>query len=514
MSEYLSIWLKLGLAMLLFAPAIVYQVKGDHQKSVVWLVIAATGLRLVMITLDPFLHDWDERYHALVAKHLMDHPFVPILRETPILPYDFKMWCCNHIWLHKQPLFMWQMALSMKAVGVGVVGVRLPDVIMGGLAVYFTYRIALIWTGLHQTAWLGALLYASSNFFLELSSGRYALDHNDLTFSCYATAAIWAFCEYTQNRSWKYAALIGLLAGASILVKWLTGLLPFGGWLVFLLLDRADRAHLKNYGHLALAVLVCAAVFAPWQWYIQHTFPQEAAWEYAYNQMHIDESLGHGKNDALFHLRFLDALYGGVFLPFMALGAWRLFSRPDSRRMSVAMFSMIAVVYAFFSLYVATKMGGFTVPVAALMCTLVGAGLDFGIGWFGGKTNLRFKPYLPILFIAILAVSLKPWAIASSRNTDKNSARAAKMHNTEIYRNLQTVVSPDEVIINCKELEDVDLMFWQPNNAYQWCPTPEEVQDLVQKGYKIAAFKSHTNQGLPEYVRGNPAIKIIELELK
>lgn len=72
------------------------------------ILIIGFVLRISAILIDPFLHPWDERFHALVARNMIDNPFVPILRVNPITTnFDPNMWCCNHIWLHKQPLFMW-----------------------------------------------------------------------------------------------------------------------------------------------------------------------------------------------------------------------------------------------------------------------------------------------------------------------------------------------------------------------------------------------------------------------
>ena len=65
--------------------------------------------------LDDFLNVWDERYHALVAKNMIDHPFTPMLYADPVLDQEYSGWFKGHVWLHKQPLFMWQMALSMKS---------------------------------------------------------------------------------------------------------------------------------------------------------------------------------------------------------------------------------------------------------------------------------------------------------------------------------------------------------------------------------------------------------------
>ncbi|HXO30218.1 MAG TPA: hypothetical protein VOA80_22920, partial [Thermoanaerobaculia bacterium] len=70
--------------------------------------IVAAGLVLRMYAgCDLFLHTWDERYHALVAKHLVEHPLVPTLYDHPVLPYDYRDWRSNHVWLHKPPLALW-----------------------------------------------------------------------------------------------------------------------------------------------------------------------------------------------------------------------------------------------------------------------------------------------------------------------------------------------------------------------------------------------------------------------
>src|SRR5690606_28721971 len=98
--------------------------------------------------------DWDERFHALVARNMMDEPFRPMLKTSALLPHeDYTAWCCNHIWLHKQPLFMWQMALSMKVFGVSEPALRLPSVIMGALMILLLYRITVLVTG-NKTAGL------------------------------------------------------------------------------------------------------------------------------------------------------------------------------------------------------------------------------------------------------------------------------------------------------------------------------------------------------------------------
>jgi len=63
--------------------------KGNIKIAIASLVIAGFLLRCFMIS-DPYLHEWDERYHALVAKNMIDDPFKPTLYKNPVLPFDYK----------------------------------------------------------------------------------------------------------------------------------------------------------------------------------------------------------------------------------------------------------------------------------------------------------------------------------------------------------------------------------------------------------------------------------------
>jgi 4-amino-4-deoxy-L-arabinose transferase-like glycosyltransferase len=83
-----------------------------------------------MANLDHFLILWDEQYHALVAKNMLKNPFKPTLYPVELLDYDYRNWSANYIWLHKQPLFLWQIALSLKIFGTTELAVRLPSILL------------------------------------------------------------------------------------------------------------------------------------------------------------------------------------------------------------------------------------------------------------------------------------------------------------------------------------------------------------------------------------------------
>ena len=89
--------------------------KSRFTFSISSLVLSGLFFRIYS-ALDPFLHAWDERYHALVAKNLLKHPLVPTLYDLPLLDQDL-LWVGSHIWLHKQPLALWLISGSISIFG-------------------------------------------------------------------------------------------------------------------------------------------------------------------------------------------------------------------------------------------------------------------------------------------------------------------------------------------------------------------------------------------------------------
>ena len=110
------------------------------QWSLVLIILAGLLLRIFVST-DMYLHDWDERFHALVAKNLMEHPLLPTLYDNPVLAYDYTAWNMNHIWVHKQPAPLWIMALSMKLFGISTWAMRLPSILFSTSAIFATFFI-------------------------------------------------------------------------------------------------------------------------------------------------------------------------------------------------------------------------------------------------------------------------------------------------------------------------------------------------------------------------------------
>jgi hypothetical protein len=65
-----------------------------------------------------------------------------------------------------------------------------------------------------------------------------------------------------------------------------------------------------------------------------------------------------------------------------------------------------------------------------------------------------------------------------------------------------------------KTIEDTEVRFWQPNNAYHWWPQEKQLDSLIQLGYSFCAFKSHGEQKLPDFILQNPKVRILDLKVE
>jgi len=466
------------------------------------LLLSAFLIRLLMISLDPYLQDWDERFHAIVAKNMMDFPFKPMMVVNPIMAYNYQDWWNSHIWVHKQPLFMWQMAISMKIFGVNTVAMRLPMAIMGTIAIWMIRDIANRWTRNDEIAFITAFLVTFAWYGLEMVAGDMSLDHNDFTFYFYITSGTWAWSRYTESRKpIKWSILTGVFVGCAILVKWLTAYVVLGGWGLYILLSPDRRSALKSYLHLGLSFLISIVVFLPWQLYIMKRFPLETAWSYEYNKMHLWRDLGH-EGPWYYHFMVMYFLYHTILIGCLVIGLISvLVAKEMNRRLSIAYISMIVVIYVFFS-FVVTRMPGFVFPVSGLMYILMAAGFYF----FLQSPSLMIKSWnkvrtsvVPTLLLVLGFFCLRPFKIMGLRDED-NVNRNRKINNTLIYKHLDPAIVKNYIIINCPNHEQLELMYHAGGNAYISYPKEHVLDSLQAAGYKFAAFEFNPQYLLPEYI--------------
>ena len=480
--------------------------RGRLVPAVALLMGAAFLVRLLMSSLDPFLHDWDERFHALVAKNMISQPLTPLLRAEAVLPYDYRAWCCNHIWLHKQPLFLWQMALSMKVFGVNELALRLPSALLGSLVLYPVYRLGCLLFD-PDTGYLGALLAAFAFYQLEQTSGVIGMDHNDVAFAAYVTAGLWAYSEYRGSaHPWRWVVLVGLFAGAAVLCKWLVGLIVYAGWGLATLLHTPRRW--AEYGRLAASVVAAGAVALPWQLYTAWRFPAESAHERAYNARHFAEALEGQAHEWYYHFEMLATHYGALQW-LMPLGL-ALALRSPRRQALVPALVVLVLIYAFFTA-AATKMYSYTYVVSALLLLLAAVPLAAAARWLRARTGRLAPAGLAAGLVAVVLLDARPWAIVGYHFQEQMGAvsgatlgRASRTANADLYRHLNEAVPSGYLIFNALGSDELPAMFYCDRPVYGWWPSETALRSLQAQGWRLAFFPDHHDQHPPDYLRRAP----------
>jgi len=346
--------------------ALFYSVKSSNYRWIYLLLfIGFVFFGSGFATIDPYLHEWDEQYHALVAKNLSFNPFKPVLINESPIALDFKNWTYNKIWLHKQPLFLWQIALSIKTFGVNIWAVRFPSILLHALTALMVFSISKRFLS-NGLALVACVLFGCSGYYNDYISGAIGMDHNDVAFLFYVTASFWAWIKYSESDKTtnKWIFLIGLFAGLAILCKWLVGLIVFSGWgIVLITSDWKDK---KEWFNLLKAFTITLLIVIPWQLYCYMHFPTEYFYEITYNSKHFSQALEAHSGDTWFYWNHLKVAYGSgeIIRWILLLGLALFIPKLKKNKKYVFTFTVFLITYLFFTL-AATKLQGYVTIVAA-----------------------------------------------------------------------------------------------------------------------------------------------------
>ncbi|MGN6475811.1 MAG: ArnT family glycosyltransferase [Flavipsychrobacter sp.] len=478
----------------------------EKTKAVLFLIlIAAFIIRLIVVHANPFTYEWDERFHALVAKNMMADPLKPVLHRHPVMPFAFWLWADNYVWLHKPPLFLWQMALSMKIFGVTEYAGRYPSVLMGTIMVLLIYRVGDLLTKNKNIAFLAAALFSVSFYQLRLTAG-YDIDHDDVSFGFYVLLSVWAYSEYVTTRKLKWVIWIGVFAGCAILNKWLTGLLVYLGWGVNILLTIRQQGAKKEIGMLLLSLLICCVVFLPWQIYIHWRFPVEALTEMEYNTRHVFEVVEHHYGTVWYYLGNLDMYFGNGLWILLLIGMVVAARIATDKKMYVALIVIFLAVICFFSFIVQTKMPAFIFVVAPIGFVFIAIAAVSLLQYLRGKASAVVYVIISLILCYITLDIGRMSAQFSSTNTDRNH----RIHNINVYKSLRKRLPTNiRFIFNAKGADHVDVMFYNDAEAYNYYPDSLQFLRFARRGIPIAVFKDGQQQVIPTYIKRYPHLFVI-----
>lgn len=436
--------------------------------TILCIMIAGLILR-IYTSCDFFLHEWDERYHALVAKNLLDNPFKPMLYTQPILEYDYKSWSDNHIWVHKQPVPLYSMALSMFIFGINEIALRLPSIILSTASIWTTYKIGKLLFS-EKTGLLAGFLFSINGLIIEQTAGRVATDHIDVFFFSFIGFAIYFLLTFSKNKNIYFFIVGAVFTSFAILSKWLPALIVLPIW-VLSAQTQFKISSIVKYSLLFLTIVTVLVL--PWQIYITQQFPLEAAWEYLYNRKHIFEALGPHGHPFYYHFDKMRIIFGElIYIPLL----WMIYiSLKDiSQKNNLIILIWILIPYLFFSL-VKTKMQGyilFTSPAIFIMTAFC-----FDYLWNINNKRLYFFKFIALMLF-LLPVRYSIERIKPFSNIPRYHAWISKMKNLEKENEGKKVV-----VVNFKYA--IEAMFYTNMVVYEKLPNTNEIEKLLSSGYKV-----------------------------
>ncbi len=450
--------------LILSSLSLYFFLREEIRWSLIVILILGIGLR-VYCSLDGRLNDWDERYHALVAKNMIEQPFKPMLYKNPVLPYDYKNWDSNHIWLHKQPLSLWLMSISISLFGTNVLAVRLVSIILSSLLILIIFGLGSTLFN-KKVGLISAFLFAINGFVLEIGSGRASTDHVDLAFLFFITLAIWLSVIAAKRHSYLFAFLVGITIGLAILSKWLPALIVLPIW--FLLAKYYRQTYTYILKTLLIIFGVALVISFPWQWYILHTFPIEANYEFAYNTRHFGEVLGTDESHFLYNIKHLRIKFGEyLYFPMLVLCVfvikkWQL----NYNYKFLMLWVWIFIPLIFFS-FVKTKMPAYillTLPALYLITAYV---------WYFFNHRYYKNKYFNVLYFILLFIlplrysfeRVKPFDYRISKSYDKQY---------------------DSKSIVFNDPYNIETMFFTDCYAsYPYTPEQKIIDSLSNVGFKV-----------------------------
>lgn len=445
-----------------------------HHKTVavVLLIIGGVILRVYCST-DWFLHEWDERYHALVAKNLSTNFFHPVLYKHALLPYSPADWTSNHVWLHKQPMSLWLMAISIKLFGANELAVRLPSILASLVAIKLVYDIATYLFNTH-IAFIAAFLMSINGLIIDLAAGRVTTDHIDVLFMFFILLTVYLQVKYIQQDKKLLLTAAGLALGGAILTKWLPALICLPIYLS--IAWYSSNGNLKKLTtDILWLVIVAAAVVLPWHIYINHAYPIEATIEYDIMHKHLNDIVENHQHSIFYHFNMLRIIYGEfVYLP-IAIFTLHVFKAGEkSKHLAVAVWFW--AVYIFFS-FAATKMQAYTVLAAPAIFIMTA----YGFVHLTEHAPTTWYKYV-VLTVAILLL-----ALPVRYTIERVSFFVPKECEPQWVKNIKEMAYPANTIL-FNSSHPIETMFYHNYTAYQHIPDSSTLHSLHGQGYNVVVL--------------------------
>ena len=390
--------------------------------------------------------------------------------EKLIQDWPYMEWYANYTWLHKQPLFTWQMALGMKIFGTSLQGMRSASVFMFLLLGVAVYRSITLYYP-KAALWMMIIVYITP-ILLFLVNGRQGMDHNDIAFISWIAIGFWAFVSYAKEKSLKYVLALGAACGAAMLTKWLAGSLLLFTTGLYLLLKKDFT--IKSWTHLFIAGSIAALIFLPWQFYQYTNYPDLFLKEWNHNGLHLFEVVEGHSQPWYFHietwynrLRILSFLSVAFVLTYF-------FNNYTHRTLLLTMLLTAIAVILFYSV-ASTRIRAFTLILIPFVSFLGAAFIS----------SLRKKRIRSITLLIILTYGTANLCKNYYFKREKEAIIASRILIRDFGIELKSSLPENAVIFNSPPMMYPDLIFFSHHLAYEGIPSLEEIKYAKAQGRAV-----------------------------
>lgn len=448
--------------------------------------IVAAGVFLRWRAADhPYISQWDEAYHALVAKNLAAHPLTPTLYEDKVLPADDKEWAKAGVWLHKPPLPLWLMAAAIAAFGEGEAAFRAPAVVLDAAVIVLVLLLARELFGERGKVAgpFAAALYAVNPLMIRLVSGRIPDDTPHVVNAFFITLSVLLFAAAARRGSRRLAAAAGLTVGLGTLCMSAVALLGVAAPLPLLLSRRGTRGAARL---LAAAVPGFAAAALSWPLYCLSRWPELWRHESALHVGHLFTALDAHAHSWRWYAEILPVHYGGsAFLAaLLAAGSVLFAARTAARERDGGAASVLVwalLPYVFFSL-IATKLYAYVCVAVPALCLL--AGLLAQALW-----SARRGPLGRAALACLAAIVVQGLLVGGERlRADYSVCPWNALYDYPSFRRTMTALrgaGGPAVILNVGDSKQPQAMYYSGISAYADEPEPALVRGLLSRGYRV-----------------------------
>ena len=423
--------------------------------------------------MDDYLHSWDERYHALVAKNLMSNFSEPTLYKNSLINSGNLDWRYSHIWLHKQPLPLWTISASLYFFGTNEFFIRFPSLLLSTISLLLTFLIGKALFN-DKVGLLACFFQAINGFIIEITSGRIATDHVDLFFMFFIQLSIWFVVKYYKTNQMKYIVLIGIAIGLAILCKWLPALIVIPlFWII--VGDKIDIV--QKFKYVAIIFFTSIAVCLPWQFYIWYNYPTQFKMEQLNNFQHFISILdGQTGNFFYYFNRIRTNYHDLIYIPLIWL-IYKAFKHKNNEKLFLVFWIIIPIV--FFSIS-KTKMQGYILFISPALFIVMSAFLYL----FYKLKTIRLYVKQLIVFIFLLLPFI--YCIDRVFIKEYDEVRANIL---SLKKNKNILDNRDVVVFNCDNY--VEAMYYYNCVAYDFMPSLLEIKQLKNKKYNLYYFENN-----------------------